>query len=102
VKRRTMARSTSLVFGLAISCALIVLLAFRTQTQRSTLESVPVKHPSDFQQVWNDWLGRVNREVKAAVDISAGLSPEKKESLNGLLSKDLVFNFSFVAESIEK
>ena len=89
-----MARSINFVLGLAISCALVVLLAFRTPIQRSTLESVPAKHASDFQQVWDDWLGRVNREVKAAVDISAGLSPEKKESLNGLLSKDLVILFA--------
>ncbi len=97
-----MARSTGFAFGLAVACALVVLLTFRTHTNISSLESVPAKHPSDFQQVWSDWLGRVNREVKAAVDISAGLSPKKKESLNGLLAKDLVFNLCFTVAEIYK
>jgi hypothetical protein len=79
----------ALVSVLAASCAL-VLLTSSLVSQKVELASVEAKSQSDFQEVWGDWIGRVTREVKAAVDISHGLSPEKKESLNGLLSEDMV------------
>ena len=75
--------------GFAI-CSVLVLVLLIVSPERISLKSVAPKSTSDFQQVWGDWVGRVTREVKAAVDVSSGLSPEKKKSLNGLLMEDLV------------
>ena len=74
---------------LALSCVL-VLLTSHLYPQKVFLKAADGKSPSDFQKVWDDWIGRVNREVSAAIDISHGLSPDKKKSLNGLLSENLV------------
>ena len=75
---------------LAASLSIVFLVSYDSSVRSSSLESAGGKKGSDFKTVWGDWLARVTREVRAAVGVSNGLSPQKKMALDGLLRNDLV------------
>jgi hypothetical protein len=50
----------------------------------------PQRAGGAFTNDWDGWLRKVTLQVRAAVDLSKGLSAAKKERLDGILAHDVV------------
>eukprot|EP00960_Hanusia_phi_P044383 756611-Hanusia_phi.AAC.1 len=74
-----------------VVCALVASLRWNSSAPRSVLaSSAGEKSKSDFKKDWQGWLKRVDLQVKAAVQLSDGLSKAKKAKLVEFVHDDLV------------
>ncbi|EKX32784.1 hypothetical protein GUITHDRAFT_156241 [Guillardia theta CCMP2712] len=74
-----------------VVCALVASLRWNSSSSRSVLASSAGEKPkSEFKKDWKRWLNRVDMQVKAAVQLSNGLSQAKKAKLVEFVHDDLV------------